>query len=96
MVVGNIKETFSIYSDNIGTEMGIIRVGETGIVIETEKEGKLAVPFDYIKSIESDGEINLGKVKVEIVFFDIMGERHEMVFMISDMNLGLLKKACEK
>lgn len=96
MVVGDIKESFGIYSDNIGTEMGLIRIGETGVLFETEKYGRLAVPFDYIKSIDTEGDISLGKVKAMVVFYDIMGERHELAFMVSDMKLALLKKACGK
>ncbi len=95
MVVGEVKESFGIYSDSIGTEMGKISIGETGIIIQTEK-GRFAVPFDYVRSIETEGEMMLGKIKTEIAFSDVMGDSHKLKFIISEIKLGLLKKACGK
>ncbi len=96
MVVGSIKESFSIYSDSVGTEMGSIQIGETGLIVKTETEGNMNVPFEYVKSIKAAKDLSLGKVKATLVFFDVMGEKHELTFMVSDMKLAALKDACGK
>jgi hypothetical protein len=95
-VVAEKNEKFEIYADSVGTEMGTIQISDEGLVIKTKNEGSMMVPFNYVESIKSDKGISLGKVKATLVFFDVMGEKHELTFMVSDMKLGALKKACEK
>ena len=90
------NDKFEIYADSVGTEMGTIQISDDGLAIKTKDEGSMMVPFSYVESIKSDKGISLGKVKATLVFFDVMGEKHELTFMISDMKLGALKKACEK
>ena len=96
MAVGEIRETFCIYSDSIGNELGTIGIGENGILIKTATGENFVVPYDYVKSIESRGEITLGKKTAIIVFYDVMGERHELAFMAPEMKLTELKRACGK
>lgn len=90
-----MDETFDIYADSVGNELGTIKISDTGLVIKTT-EGSSMVPFDYVKSIMADKNISMGKVKATMVFYDVMGEKHELTFMVSDMKLAALKKACEK
>ena len=96
MAVGEIREKFSIYSDSVGNEMGTIGIGETGLVIKMATGENFVVPYDYVKSIETRGEITLGKKTATIVFYDVMGDRHELAFMAPEMKLTELKKACGK
>ncbi|MFH0817385.1 MAG: hypothetical protein V1909_02005, partial [Candidatus Micrarchaeota archaeon] len=80
MVVGEIRETFCIYSDSIGNELGTIQLGETGIVIRIASGENYVVPYEYITSVKSEGEMTLGKLKAFIVFHDVMGNKHELAF----------------
>jgi len=96
LVVGEIRETFCIYSDSIGNEMGTIGIGDTGLVIKTTIGENYMVPYEYVKSVVTEGGVTLGKMKAVLVFHDVMGDRHELVFMASDMKLAELKRACEK
>ncbi len=96
MVVGDIRETFCIYSDSIGNEMGTIAIGDSGIAVKLSSGENYVVPYDYVSSLELVGEMTLGKVKAVLVFSDVMGDKHELVFMAPDMKLAELRKACGK
>jgi hypothetical protein len=95
MVVGEVMETIEIYADSVGTELGTIAIGEMGLLIKTTQVNS-AIPYSYVESLSADKGVTLGKVKAKLVFFDVMGDKHELTFMVSDMKLGALKKACEK
>ncbi|MCX6777760.1 MAG: hypothetical protein NT157_02645 [Candidatus Micrarchaeota archaeon] len=95
MVVGTVKTRIPIFSDSVGTQMGSISICENGIIIEA-KGNKTPVLFEYIESLGSDRQLNLGKVTAEIRYFDMGSNKNSLMFMISDGSLSMLKKACGK
>ena len=95
MVVGEVKTRIPIFSDSIGTQMGSISICENGLIIEA-KGSKTPVLFEYVESLGSDRQLHLGKVTAEIRYFDMGSNRNSLMFMISEGNLSLLKKACGK
>ena len=95
MELGKLREHMTLYSDSTGTAMGSIDVHEGGVMLSADGQ-RFLFPLDYVESITPERELALGKVQAKMVFYEIMGMRHERRFIISGVHLAVLRKMCGK
>ncbi len=95
MELGKLREHIPLYSDTTGATMGHIDVHENGVKIAANEQTYLC-PLDYVESITEERELALGKMQAHMVFYEIMGMRHELRFIISVVQLATLRRMCGK
>jgi len=91
-LLGEVKETVPIL---FNSSEGFIYICEKGLDIKT-KDSRIQSPFNYVESIRESKELPLAKFQVEMVVYNMLGEKFRLNFIISDTHLGILKKACGK
>lgn len=95
MELGKLREHMPIYTDDTGTLLGAIDVHENGVKLKAGEEN-YNLPLDYVESITPERDLSLGKMQAKMVFYEIMGMKHELRFIISGVHIAMLKKMCGK
>jgi len=95
MELGKLREHIPLYSDTTGSEMGSVDIYENGVKILADGQSFIAPP-EYVQSITPERDLALGKVQAHMVFYELMGMRHELRFIISGVQLATLQSICGK
>ncbi len=76
-----------------GDEEGKISLHEKGLVYDGPGvNGKIYSLYSYVEKVEALEDLQLGKVRVRMVFFSTLGERFDLKFVINEHFLHELKE----
>jgi len=93
-LLGKTISSIPIYSDAFDSPAGSIEVCERGLA--TKGKESLKIPLGYVRGLRISRRLQLGKVEAEMIAYDVMGEKHELRFIMSEHDFFELEKACER
>lgn len=84
-----------LFGDIYGTEVGEIVIDRDSITAR-HKNVKMTVPMGYMDEVSVLEKVQLGKVKVRIVLYDVIGNKSVIETLLSEPNFYLLKGFVKK
>lgn len=79
---------YSAYFDDFH---GTIRVYSEGVVLST-RQGEVSIRNGYVDSLAKTGEVVLGKMPVNIVYYDMFGNRETVQARMREADFAALRK----
>jgi len=74
---------------------GTLFLCERGIIYEgSNVNGRVAAPYNYIKTVSLGRELPLGQMEAYIVLHDLMGDKFELEFAANELHLNEIKRRC--
>ncbi|MEM3030164.1 MAG: hypothetical protein QXH27_00360 [Candidatus Micrarchaeia archaeon] len=93
-LLGKTISSIPIYGDAFDSPAGSIEVCERGLAVKGSQS--LKIPLGYARELRISRRLQLGKVEAQLTAFDVMGDRHELRFVLSEQHFFELEKACER
>lgn len=79
-----------LFRDVVGTELGEIFIDKDNVSVKTDSL-KLSVPISYLGSLEIIERAQLGKLKVSIEIYDIIGNKNVVEAFMSEPGFHTLR-----
>lgn len=79
------------YSAYFGEFHGAIRVYSEGVVLQT-RQGEVSVRNGYVDSLAKVGDVVLGKIPVQIYYYDMFGNRESVQAQMREADFQALRK----
>jgi hypothetical protein len=79
------------YSAYFGDFHGSIRVYSEGVVLTT-RNGEVSIRNGYVDSLTKTGDVVLGKMPVQVVYYDMFGNRESLETKLRESDFLALRK----